>query len=73
MTKTKDDLRWVACGQDASYAASLHRHLIRGKVHTTLCGASASFPEVWRGNSTKPVCPECAKAQIAALEVAISE
>lgn len=56
-------LRWVACSQDASYAASQHRHLIRGKVHTTLCGASASFPEVWRGNSTKPECPQCLTAR----------
>lgn len=55
-------VRWVACSQDASYAASLHRHVVPVGQLTSLCCATASHPEVWRGNSTKPDCPQCRKA-----------
>jgi hypothetical protein len=51
--------RWVACSQDADYAASRSRHLAYPGGLTTLCGATASEPAVWRGNTTKPQCRTC--------------
>jgi hypothetical protein len=51
--------RWVACGRDTSWAASTQRHLIIPGHITTVCGHTASVPDVWRGNSTKPPCPTC--------------
>jgi hypothetical protein len=57
------ELRWVACSRDADWAASQYRHLsYRGSLHT-LCGCTASHPEVWRGNSTKDECPQCVKVK----------
>lgn len=52
-------VRWVSCSQEASYAASRHRHLAKPGALTTVCGASASHASVWRGNTTKPQCPTC--------------
>jgi hypothetical protein len=55
------ELKWVACSKDASWSASQERHLIFPGQLTTLCGCTASIPEVWRGNSLKPNCNECVK------------
>lgn len=30
---------------------------------TTLCGHSASVPGIWRKNTTKPKCPQCAEIE----------
>lgn len=54
----KDPLKWVSCSQDAEWATSRHRHLLANALDT-LCNASASYAEVWRGNSTKPKCDVC--------------
>lgn len=53
--------RWVSCAKEVNTTASAHRHLMlvgRGGL-TTLCGSTASVPEVWRGNSRKEKCPQC--------------
>lgn len=55
--------RWVACSRDASYSASLQRHLLPEGSLTTLCGCTASMPEVWRGNTKKPMCAGCLMVQ----------
>lgn len=61
---TADSPRWVACSKDASWSASRERHLITPGALTTLCGNSATHPEVWRGNTTKPPCRACEKAAL---------
>jgi hypothetical protein len=61
VTYLNSEYRWVSCSQDADWATSQYRHLnIKGSLHT-VCGCTASHPEVWRGNTTKPDCPECTK------------
>jgi hypothetical protein len=42
-----------------NWSTAQHRHLIVPGQVTTLCGHTASHPEVWRGNSVKPPCPIC--------------
>lgn len=56
------DLRWVSCSKEASWSVAEARHLVRRGGITTVCGATASTPDVWRGNTTKPECRIC-KAQ----------
>lgn len=51
--------RWVSCSREMSESAARYRHLIEPGALTTVCGHTASHPEVWRGNSTKPLCPAC--------------
>ena len=52
-------LRWASCSKDMSWSAAQYRHVVpRGNL-TTLCGATASHADIWRGNTTKPECPAC--------------
>lgn len=63
MSKKKSAVdRWVSCSRDASWAASQERHIVRQGSITSACGASASMPDVWRGNRTKPKCQACLRA-----------
>ena len=55
--------RWVACSIREFDSSGLRRHLATPGALTTVCGYSASHPEVWRANTTKPKCPECAKRE----------
>lgn len=61
MSSSKD-MRWVACSVKDFGPVGERRHLIRGRGLTTLCGTTASHPEVWRGNTVKPVCKVCQEA-----------
>lgn len=63
-----EDYRWVSCSKDADWATSQYRHLVVPGQLTTVCNASASHPEVWRVNSTKPNCSACMKAGKAIVE-----
>jgi hypothetical protein len=54
-----EDYRWVSCSKDLSWSASERRHLINRGGLTTVCGNTASHPEVWRTNSTKLNCERC--------------
>lgn len=64
------ELKWVSCSREADWSTSQHRHLIIDQKEegtsfiglTTLCGATASHPEVWRRNKTKTDCPVCIQA-----------
>lgn len=58
----KDTLKWVSCSKESDEHTARHRHLLRN-VLDTLCNASASYPEVWRGNTRKPKCPICVKIE----------
>lgn len=51
--------RWVSCSREADPFTARHRHLVTPGGITTACGATASMPDVWRGNTTKPPCPSC--------------
>lgn len=59
MDSTADKARWVTCSRDASWTVSQDRHLVRRGHDTSACGATATSPDVWRANSTKPKCPAC--------------
>ena len=53
-----DTTRWVSCSQESDWATAQYRHLLANPLDT-LCNASSSYPEVWRGNTRKPKCPGC--------------
>lgn len=53
------DDRWVACSKAEFGPVGENRHIVRVGGLTTVCGASATHPDIWRGNSTKPRCPAC--------------
>lgn len=53
------ELKWVACSKEVNETVAPNRHLIYKGSMTTLCGCTASHPEVWRGNTTKPECMQC--------------
>jgi hypothetical protein len=53
------DQQWVTCTRYDDYMTSLARHIVRRGHLTTVCGASASVPDVWRPNTTKPRCTQC--------------
>ena len=56
------DDRWVSCSRDMSWAVSAYRHRLRTALGT-VCGASATHADIWRGNTTKPDCPRCEEAK----------
>lgn len=53
--------RWVACSAAEFGSVGKVRHIVAVGGHSTACGASASHPDIWRGNSTKPDCKDCVK------------
>jgi hypothetical protein len=57
----KDD-RWVACSAREFGPVGEVRHVVAVGQATTACGATASTPSIWRGNSTKPACAPCVVA-----------
>lgn len=61
---------WVACSAREFPASGRVRHIVRKGGLDTLCGHSASYPEIWRGNKTKPDCIYCLEqAQSVGLEI----
>lgn len=62
MTKT-DEPRWVACSEREFGPSGSLRHLARPGALSTLCGFSATYPEIWRGNTTKPKCAACERIE----------
>lgn len=59
-----DGYRWVSCARSVNWTVAEYRHLIKvtppaQRLVTTVCGASASTPDLWRGNRRKPPCPDC--------------
>ena len=38
-----------------------YRHLIHKGGQDTVCGSTASHPDVWRGSNVKENCPACQK------------
>lgn len=61
MRRSAEDYRWVSCSAEMSWSASRYRHLIEKGGLTTVCGNTASHPDVWRTNSSKLNCEECVK------------
>ena len=55
----RGDDRWAACSAQEFGPVGEHRHIVRRGGLTTVCGASASHPDVWRGNTRKPRCRDC--------------
>lgn len=51
--------RWVACSAREFGPIGHTRHLARSGSLDTACGASATHPEIWRSNTTKPKCADC--------------
>lgn len=51
--------RWVACAAREFGPVGETRHLAAPGALTTVCGASASHSDIWRGNTRKPKCREC--------------
>jgi hypothetical protein len=63
---TSAELAWVACSsKEFGHHLGGERHLTKVVPHpyhyalTTMCGASASLPGIWRGSKTKPKCRTC--------------
>lgn len=56
--------RWVSVGKGVNDSVSEHRHVVARGALTSACGATASYPQVWRGipDGRKPRCPECLAA-----------
>lgn len=57
--KDRHPYRWVACSITEFGHVGEKRHLGRKGSLTTYCGHSASVPDIWRRNTTKPKCREC--------------
>lgn len=55
--------RWAACSAREYGSVGKVAHLVHPGSLNTACGASASHPEIWRTNTTKPRCAECAKKE----------
>lgn len=55
--------RWVACSVAEFGHVGEQRHLARKGALTTYCGHSASYPDIWRGNTRKPKCTPCAEVE----------
>lgn len=61
MTTDLATLRWVSCTRYESMAVSRTRHLVPRRAVTSVCGATASDPGVWKANRSKEMCLECAR------------
>lgn len=53
--------RWVSCSAREYGHVGNTRHLVAPGALTTVCGASASHPDIWRADRRKPQCTECAR------------
>ena len=62
-TRAPRPARWAACSAREFGPVGESAHLVRPGSLDTACGASASHPEIWRTNTTKPRCAECAKKE----------
>lgn len=51
--------QWVACSTSEFGHVGHDRHIARPGARVTVCGNSASHPEIWRRNTTKPRCVSC--------------
>lgn len=51
--------RWAACSAREFGPVGETRHVVTPGHLTSLCGATATHPDIWRANGTKPRCPEC--------------
>lgn len=51
--------RWVSCSKAEFGPVGYVAHVIPVGGITTVCGATATFPEIWRGDSRKPECHVC--------------
>jgi len=51
--------RWAACSAAEFGHIGNVRHIVPAGGLTTVCGASATYPDIWRGNTTKPPCEAC--------------
>jgi len=63
LMRTTDEPRWVACSAKEFGPSGVKRHLARRGALDTLCGFSATFPEIWRANTVKPKCPACERIE----------
>jgi len=63
LTLDPDD-HWVACSTHEFGRVGNDCHILRGRGITTACGATASTPEIWQDNSTKPRCKHCVEALV---------
>jgi hypothetical protein len=60
---------WVSCSARELGPVGHNRHIIRKDGLVTVCGASASIPEVWRQNVAKPRCEQCVKKYVGEKKV----
>lgn len=69
VTKTVNvTYKWVSCSRETNYSFSREAHVVRSRddngfpgMVTTLCNATGSGEGVWRRDSKKPRCAECAE------------
>ncbi|KQP63031.1 hypothetical protein [Nocardioides sp. Leaf285] len=54
--------RWVSCSaREFGDHVGSTRHIARPGALTTVCGCTATYPEIWRADSRKPYCPSCVR------------
>lgn len=53
--------RWASVNKREWPGTGQYRHLVRRGHHTSVCGTTALPASIWRGNTTKPPCPECVR------------
>lgn len=66
MNRAPKGMAWVSCDRYASATEWRTQHLVRVGGLTTLCGSTASAPDVWERTSTTRRRPKCAKCLAAA-------
>lgn len=54
--------KWATCSFEMQPVTNMHHHIVRKGGLNTLCGHSATHPEIWRANKRKPECQECLTA-----------
>lgn len=63
--------RWAACSITEFGHVGEKRHLVPEGSLDTWCGHSATTPEIWRANTRKPKCTDCAKQETRLLAVTV--
>ena len=63
--------RWAACSITEFGHVGEERHLVAEGSLVTWCGHSATTPEIWRANTRKPKCKDCAKQETRLLATTV--
>lgn len=54
--------RWASIARRESPSVGEYTHIVAKGHPTSACGTTALPASMWRGNTTKPMCPQCVAA-----------